>query len=227
VCSSDLDQVILAVAGERAQFVKRYGVESLTEEDLTTECALRVNVGIGAVDPMQSIAKFDAAITILGKVAPFLDRRVRVNAEEIIREVMGKAGWKDGMRFFVMDEPGQEQEQPSPEEIKERAETERTLMETQSREKIASENNETKLRLAKIEGQQDLLREIVDKMANRMAQDRDIGARERQSSRQIAASGQREKRRDAISLLSKGIDVKERAADRTARQKQRQPQSAE
>lgn len=79
-----------------------------------------VNVGIGASDPMQKIAKIQAAADTTGKVlAPWIENgqlqgKVEPNVREIINEVFGAAGFQDGGdRFFIIhDDPNQPPQQP-------------------------------------------------------------------------------------------------------------------
>lgn len=99
----ETDETALMVAGKRAK------VRSvITDEMMMTEVSCRVDVGIGATDPMQRLAKLRMALEMLVGAVPFLDQRVKVKAEEIIPEIMGAAGYKDGMKFFEFAPPGED-----------------------------------------------------------------------------------------------------------------------
>lgn len=115
------DEKALAVAGKRAKLLQRYGVDEITNEMLEAEVAVTVNVGIGAADPMQRMAKLQQATGMIAQAGPFGDKPVKVNMEEFIGEIMGAAGYKDGMRFFIIPEQPPE-EQPDPEVVKAEAE---------------------------------------------------------------------------------------------------------
>lgn len=93
------DPTILALVGKRAKLYERFGVDEITDELLTQSVTCRVDVGIGAADPMQRLQKFQMAAGIIGDV---LGEKIqaRVKDDEVITEVMGAAGYKDGMRFF-------------------------------------------------------------------------------------------------------------------------------
>jgi hypothetical protein len=99
----ETDARVLAKAGKKAQLWMRYGVNEITDELLSQELSLTVAVGIGANDPMQQLQKLGGAFTML---AQFLTAPPHVQAifdlEQIIPEIFGKAGYKDGMRFFKL-----------------------------------------------------------------------------------------------------------------------------
>lgn len=101
------DEDVLAIAGERAKIWQRFGVNELTDEHLTKEVTVRVNVGIGASDPMQKIQKMQMGLTMIGGLVPFFDRPVRVKADEMVNEIFGMIGQKDGERFFTFGEVGE------------------------------------------------------------------------------------------------------------------------
>lgn len=95
----ETDPVILAMAGQQANLWMKYGINEITDFLLQQELTARVNVGIGATNPKTRLQNFAAGAKILSEVlgpaAVF-----GINAEEIIKEVFGQCGYKDGMRFF-------------------------------------------------------------------------------------------------------------------------------
>jgi len=101
------DEEILAIAGEKADILERFGVSELTDQHLTREVSTKVNVGIGASDPMEKMQKVQMGLTAIGSLVPFFDRPVKVKAPEMIGEIMGLVGHKDGVRFFEMGQPGE------------------------------------------------------------------------------------------------------------------------
>lgn len=197
------DHTVLRVAADRAELT-RYGVDALTDEDLATECVLRVNVGIGAADPMQGMTRLGMALKMLAEAGPFLDRPVKVDAEEIIREVMGKAGYRDGMRFFALGEPG-EGDKPSPDEVKAQATMAVTQANNESREKIAAEKNATSLELERMRLRMDMVESLLTKMVG--TEDRERGFQEQRArdDRQIRSREGSERRRTAADLVKAGF----------------------
>lgn len=75
---------------------------------LENEVRVTVNVGMGATDPMQRIGKF---MTALNSVANLPNVAQRIKEEEVIKEVFGRLGYKDGMRFFNNEEEARQQQE--------------------------------------------------------------------------------------------------------------------
>jgi hypothetical protein len=106
------DETILAIAGNRAKLMQKFGIDEITDHMLMAQSTLKVNVGTGGsnADPMQDLQKFELASKVAMEVlAPFFERgeiNVQPNVEEIISEIYGKAGYKDaGERFFKVLPP--------------------------------------------------------------------------------------------------------------------------
>jgi len=96
------DVVLITLAGENAELWHKYGINRIDDELLEKDLLLRVNVGIGATDPMQRLNKISTAAKIIGEI--FGDRVARfMNDEEIIKEIFGNLGYRDGSRFFKFD----------------------------------------------------------------------------------------------------------------------------
>ena len=99
----ETDQVLLKIAGKRAEITQRYGIDEVTDDLLANELTLTVNVGMGATDPMQKLQKFLTAMTtytqMLTHPAP------GINMQEVGKEIFGMVGYADGSRFFTNDNP--------------------------------------------------------------------------------------------------------------------------
>jgi hypothetical protein len=108
----ETDETVLAIAGQRAGLMERYNIDKMSDDMLEAEVAVSVNVGVGAVDPMQSLQKLGVALKMISEAAMFADRDVSVDIEELIGEVMGQAGFKEGMRFFKLGESGKKSKPP-------------------------------------------------------------------------------------------------------------------
>lgn len=106
----ETDDVILALAADRAQLWQRYGIDEVTDSLLKQHLTVRVNVGMGATDPMMKLQNFmqgiNAFATVLKEVPPGV-----LNMEEVGKEIFGRMGYKDGTRFMV------NQEQQDPEKV--------------------------------------------------------------------------------------------------------------
>lgn len=97
----ETDQVVLALAAEKADLYQRYGVTQITDQLLDQELTLTVNVGMGATDPNFKIQKFVMAVNTFRDIA--LNPPPNANIEEIAKEIFGHLGYKDGSRFFSQD----------------------------------------------------------------------------------------------------------------------------
>ncbi len=98
----ETDIKLIALAGARAQLYQKYGVNEITDEMLGQDLQVRVNVGIGATDPVQRLNKFRMAAETVGMIfGPSIV--TQLNAEEVIKEIFGSLGYRDGSRFFKQD----------------------------------------------------------------------------------------------------------------------------
>tara|TARA_R110000868_G_C10962416_1_gene768663 strand:+ start:1012 stop:3231 length:2220 start_codon:yes stop_codon:yes gene_type:complete len=158
----ETDEAILSIAGERSKMVERFGVDSLTDEDLIHEASVSVNVGIGASDPMQRLQKLGMGFQMLGTIAPFFNKKKKIDAEEIIKEVMGAIGFNDGMRFFVDDEGGDK----NPEMMMEMAKLEIEKGKLSLEAEMNSEDNETRKLVEQMQGRFSLIETLINRMAD-------------------------------------------------------------
>jgi hypothetical protein len=109
------DEKILAIAGQRAELVEKYGIDAITDHLLMEDITLRVSAGIGAAAPEQRLGKFSTAADIVGKILlPFIENgsvKARPKADAIVEEVFGIAGYKGaGSRFFDIADPNAPQQ---------------------------------------------------------------------------------------------------------------------
>lgn len=95
----ETDEVILAIAGGLA------GVQDVTDDLLMQSVSVTVNVGIGATSPAMKVAQF---LFALGKLREILQDgvldRYGIDVEEVVKELFGNLGYRDGSRFFKWDE---------------------------------------------------------------------------------------------------------------------------
>jgi urease gamma subunit len=203
VRSYESDEKILQLSGAKARVAEKFGyVPSLTDFD-TTELSLRVNVGIGALDPMQQLSKFKLAMEMIAPMAESMKADgIKLNWEELIAEIMGKAGYKDGRRFFEFGEAPEQQQDPKlimfMKELEfknkelEQGLTE-MLLELRSKEKIEAADNLTAIHVAEIREQNELLRSAMGYQHDREGREFESGENEkgRRSSSEEADKGRR------------------------------------
>jgi len=104
----ETDEVVLAVAAQKAKILQRFGIDQVTDELLRQELSATVSVGISSTDPTQKIQRLGFGLTMLGNVfGPEMMNQL-AKPEELIPEVMGNLGYQDGTRFFRNFETGED-----------------------------------------------------------------------------------------------------------------------
>lgn len=96
----ETDAVVLGIAADRAELYEEWRTAQGFDLLLSQDVNLTVNVGMGATNPIQRVEKF---LFGLNAVAPFMGNGVK--PEEVIAEVFGALGYKDGKRFYVPPDP--------------------------------------------------------------------------------------------------------------------------
>lgn len=100
----ETDQVLLALAGNNAKLFQKFKIDKVTDELLEQELTLNVNVGIGATNPHDQVRNFLSGIKALREVLDGgLLEKYGLKVDEVIKEIFGKLGYKDGGRFFDME----------------------------------------------------------------------------------------------------------------------------
>jgi hypothetical protein len=99
------DPIVLGLCGDRAQLMEKHGISEITDDLLENNVTIRVNIGFGAGDPQQRLAKFNSAVQVALPMAQ-LDPRFKsgefsVDSEEVFQEVFGGAGYRDGGKRFI------------------------------------------------------------------------------------------------------------------------------
>lgn len=99
----ETDEVILAIAGQKAKVFQKFGIDRVTDDMLDRELTTNVNVGMGATDPVTKLQKFIMAcqsfVNIAAKPPP------GVNLEEVWKEICALSGYQDGERFTTGQNP--------------------------------------------------------------------------------------------------------------------------
>ncbi|MGZ8317490.1 MAG: portal protein [Telluria sp.] len=101
----ETDEMLLALCGEAAQIAQRFGIDTVTDDLLLAETTLSVNVGMGQTNPQQQQQAFIAAMGALRDLlADGSLMRLGLDVQEVIKEIFGKLGYKDGGRFFQSED---------------------------------------------------------------------------------------------------------------------------
>lgn len=103
VAKYEENDLILAIAGNGSKMFVEQGLEQVTEDMLMGRVILNVNVGTGATNPQTQVDRFFFGLnTLAGTLGESFVQKIDV--DEVIQEVFGKLGYKDGKRFFIDDE---------------------------------------------------------------------------------------------------------------------------
>jgi hypothetical protein len=95
----ETDPAIMSLAASKAQLVQKFGIDKMTDDLLEQELTINVNVGIGATNPRDQLNNFLFGVNALGQIFEN-PMSQELDKEELISEVMGKCGYRDGMRFM-------------------------------------------------------------------------------------------------------------------------------
>lgn len=160
------DETMLAVAGAKARVIAKFKeMPGLSEFDRTEIC-LRVNVGIGASDPMQKLGKLKAAVEML---TPFLEHMkaqgIEFDVEAVIEEIMGAAGFRDGRRFFKFGAPVEQG--PPPEVMVEMEKLKRKDAEIEADREKALSDNQTKIQIQQMKDSADMAKTVLSLRAEK------------------------------------------------------------
>jgi len=93
------DLTLIALAGDKAQVFKKYGVNEVTDAVLDNELNITVNVGMGATDPAQKIQRFAYALQVFTGICKMPPPGI--DLKEVWKELAGLSGYQDGTRFVI------------------------------------------------------------------------------------------------------------------------------
>lgn len=98
----ETDEAVLALCGKKALLNRRYGLTEVTEGLLMQDLVLNVNVGVGSTNQTNQLEKFIYALKSLREVVG--DQVFsRIKSDQVVKEIFGKVGYKDGSRFFMQE----------------------------------------------------------------------------------------------------------------------------
>ena len=143
-------QVVLMVQGyEDEETIFNVTGMKLKKEQLSPPVKVRVSAGFGATDPARKVQKMMLGLETLAKINPQVLQEADYG--EIVSEVFGALGFRDGLRFFPSLAKDKQEQQPDP-QMQQYIETKQA--EQQGKAQIAEKNNQTKLQIEqmKIEG---------------------------------------------------------------------------
>lgn len=99
----ETDDVVLALAGEKAQIIQKFGVNEITDQMLEKELTCAVNVGMGATDPVMKLQRFIFGVNSFTHISA--KPPAGIDLKEVAKEIFGLSGYQDGDRFFSSQDP--------------------------------------------------------------------------------------------------------------------------
>lgn len=99
----ETDATVLAIAGQKAQVLQKFGVDQVTDDMLDHELTTNVNVGMGSTDPTAKLARFVYAVDAFAKICA--KPPPGVNLGEVWKEICALSGYQDGERFSTQGNP--------------------------------------------------------------------------------------------------------------------------
>lgn len=100
------DELVLALVGKNAGLDKLGFALDDIDRLIMQDTILNVGVGVGAVNPQKQIERFVYGIKSVNEMLPGVADKLK--HEEVIKELFGKLGYKDGMRFFDIGDDQQQ-----------------------------------------------------------------------------------------------------------------------
>lgn len=99
----ETDEVVLALAGQRADIFQRFGADVSLDSMLNNELTLTVSVGMGATNPQEKVNRFLTAIRALKEILAGGElQQYGLKVQEVAKEIFGNLGYRDGSRFMDM-----------------------------------------------------------------------------------------------------------------------------
>jgi hypothetical protein len=99
----ETDEVVLNLAGQRADVFQRFGQDVSLDSLLEHELTLSVSVGMGATNPQEKVNRFLTAIRALKEILAGGDlQQYGLKVQEVAKEIFGNLGYRDGSRFMDM-----------------------------------------------------------------------------------------------------------------------------
>lgn len=96
----ETDDVIIALAGQKANIFQKFGISEVTDDLLSQKLTLKVNAGTGSTNTVNQLERLIYAVKSINELFGG-SASLRHKQDEIIKEIYGKVGYKDGGRFYT------------------------------------------------------------------------------------------------------------------------------
>ncbi len=93
----ETDETILALAGEDAQLMTKFGTNQIGDELLRKRLSTKIDIGMGNTDPLKRVERLTFGVN---QVMALPGMAERIKSEDISNEIWSTLGYRDGGRFF-------------------------------------------------------------------------------------------------------------------------------
>lgn len=104
----ETDELVLAIAGDRAKLFEKFGIDQVTDALLQGMVTVDVNVGFGATNPEKRIERLSSGLQTVAAFSP--QAMAGLDVQEVATEVFGALGFKSAKRFFPNLGEGEQQD---------------------------------------------------------------------------------------------------------------------
>jgi hypothetical protein len=119
---------------------------------LALKVKVRVNVGFNSTSPERRIQRITTGIKAVAELAP--EKQQQINAAEVIKEVFGALGYKNGERFYALSESDDPEKEALKQEVAQlTAMLQGRQIEAQSRIEVANITANARLQQAAMDGE--------------------------------------------------------------------------
>lgn len=102
----ETDQVLLAIAGKKAEVLQRFGMSEVTDAILEKRMSVNINLGMGATDPTTKQQRFGQALALISNLMKMPPQSLAgLDLKAVFKEAFALSGYRDAIRFFSDQDP--------------------------------------------------------------------------------------------------------------------------
>lgn len=199
----ETDELVMLIAGQKAQYFEKMGVDKITDDALQGSMKVRVNVGFGSTNPQKRVEKLQVG---LGAIATFLPQALQeLDTKEVVTEIMGALGFKGAERFFP--KLGKEaKEDPKVAELTQALQAAQQELERRTGAATVTANSRVQIEAMKTELRREELDAEAELEYQRMQFEAEENERDRQNDLAIAVIDERMKSTELTSAERQTLD---------------------
>jgi len=199
----ETDEVVLAIAAQKAKLFQQFGMNQVTDALLSQELTLTVNVGMGATDPDSRLQRLMQATEMYSKIAT--EGSPDFDLPAFRKQIYGLAGIKDAAKLFKKVDPQVEKAMGAAQEAQGKAEQfVQQQKEGLIQKQIGLDKREANVKMQELKQQVESgaaaasMRQAMQEMQIEMARFQQQQAFEAEKHRQAMANEQDKARQEAL-----------------------------